>query len=227
MLGLLFVLGVRVIPELSASSNPSARFGSSGLDWTMVLGAAALLWGALRRGRPALMLLSVVLVSAMGTLVTQDTPDSLIHLFLLLALGVAAVETGLHCSYCPSSPWGEASHVLHPLPRSGSSDGHRSHVGSPGKALCTLEHSCEPATTNGCVRVWGSTPLSGAGVVEPEDVRSRRGARRALVGGGGCVGAERYLSLRPLLSDAPGFSTVVSAPGWRVFSFESDPRREP
>lgn len=233
VLGLLFLLGVRVIPEWSASSNSSTRFASSGLDWTLVLGAAALLWGALRRSRPALMLLSVVLVSAMGAIVTLEAPDSLLHLFLLLALGVAAVETGpallllalitlgvrLPDVYRPSTEEAGRATVISAM------------SGRQGKALCTTRTFVR-ASDDGWLRPCvGLDTLSRAPASwRPEDVRESArvlGARWLAVEDASV--RDRYFNLQPLLrDDAPtGFSTIVSAPGWRVFSLESDPRREP
>ena len=39
----------------------------------------------------------------------------------------------------------------------------------------------------------------------------------------------RYFNLQPLLEDVlpEGFTRVTSAPGWQVFSLETDPRPEP
>ena len=231
--GSLFALGVPIVPALAVPSEPAALLANFTWDWALVLGAAALVWGALRRSRPSRLLLSMVLASILGAAVTPSVPKTFIHLQLLLALGVAAVEVGpalllgalvtlglrLPDVYIPSAEEAGRAQVIAAM------------SGRQGKAMCTTRTFVRPSD-DGWLRpcVGLSTSTRRAESWRPEDVLAateRLGARWFAVDRASVL--SHYLNLQPLLEDSPppGFELVASASGWRVFSVESAQRREP
>jgi MFS family permease len=229
----LFLGGIDVLPQISPTAPTSTLLGALSEDWALILGASALIWGGLRRGRPSLLLLSMVVVSGLGAVLIPDSPQTLLHLQLLLALGVAAVETGpvllllalvtvglrLPDVYKPSPEEAGRARVIAAM------------SGRQGKAMCTTRtfvRASDDGWLRPCVGLdtLGQAPASW----RPDDVLEggrKLGARWIAVDSAAVL--SRYFNLQPFLEDTPppGFSRVASAPGWQVFSLEIDPHLEP
>ncbi len=230
---LLYSQGVSVIPDVSLGVDLSDFFERVMWDWAVVLGSATLLWGTLRGGRPSRFLVGVVLTSTAGAILIPGTPDNLIHLHVLLALGVAAVETGPALLLLGLITLGvRLPDVYTPTPEeAGRAEVIAAMSGRQGKAMCTTRTFVR-ASDDGWLRpcVWLDTLAEDPSVWRPEDVLSGAkslGVRWFAVDNDAVL--SRYFNLQPLLDEAipKGFTRVTSAPGWQVFSLETDPHLEP
>jgi|GEM_PF-6569140 len=231
--GMLFWLGVPMVPEFALSLESDVIVEQFQSDWVLILGAAALVWGLMRRSRPSRLLMSVVLSSALGAVLIPSSPDTLVHLQLLVALGVSAVETGpallllalitlgirLPGAYTPTLEDGGRAQVISAM------------SGRQGKALCTTPtfvRVSDDGWLRPCVQLvsLGKAPS----LWRPDDVLAAMtgtGARWVAVDSAAVLSS--YFNLQSFLQEDPpgGFSRVASGPGWQVFSLESDPRLGP
>ena len=230
---LLFFQGVQVVPEVSLEVDLPDFAERFSWDWTLVLGAASLIWGTLRRGRPSRFLSGLVFTSVLGALLIPGAPENLVHLQLLLALGVAAVETGPALLLLGLITLGiRLPDVYTPTPEeAGREQVIAAMSGRQGKAMCTTRTFVR-ASDDGWLRpcVGLDSLAADPTAWRPEDVllgAKSLGARWVAVENEAVL--TRYFNLQPLLEDVlpKGFTRVTSAPGWQVFSLETDPRPEP
>ena len=157
----------------------------------------------------------------------------MVHLQLLLALGVAAVETGPALLLLGLITLGiRLPDVYTPTPEeAGREQVIAAMSGRQGKAMCTTQTFVR-ASDDGWLRpcVGLDSLATDPTVWRPEDVllgAKSLGARWVAVENEAVL--SRYFNLQPLLEDVlpEGFTRVTSAPGWQVFSLETDPRPEP
>ena len=152
---------------------------------------------------------------------------------VLLALGVAAVETGPALLLLGLITLGiRLPDIYTPTPEeAGREQVIAAMSGRQGKAMCTTQTFVR-ASDDGWLRpcVGLDSLATDPTAWRPEDVLSgakRLGARWVAVENEAVL--SRYFNLQPLLEDVlpEGFTRVTSAPGWQVFSLETDPRPEP
>ena len=231
--GLLFAFGVSTLPSVVLPSEPADLVKWVVWDWAVLLGVAALLWGVLRRSHPSRLLMSVVLMSALGVVLIPDSPETFLHLHLLLALGVAAVETGpvlllmalitlgirLPDVYAPSPDEAGRAQVIAAM------------SGRQGTAMCTTRTFVR-ASDDGWLRpcVGLDTLGKDPAAWRPADLLAtgqQLGARWIAVDQASVL--SHYFNLQPLLEEPlpSGFERIAYAPGWQVFSLEIDQRLEP
>ncbi len=230
---LLHSVGIEVIPRAQWAADRSAMLEPLATDWALVLGFAALLWGAIRGGRPSRRVLGLLAVSTLAAMLIPDTPRSLLIVQAFLALGVAAVESGPALLLLSLVTLGvRLPGVYTPSPvEQGRAQVIASMNGRPGKALCTdrrFVRSSEDGWLRPCVGLdtLGRAPSAWV----PVDVLAgaqQMGARWLAVETGSVT--DHFQGLLPLLGDPlpPGFEEVASSQGWIVFSLESVPRLEP
>ncbi len=227
--GVLFLVGIDVLPEISLTPPTSGLLVTLSGDWALILGATALLWGGFRRSRPSLLLLGLVLVSALGAVLIPESPQTLLHLQLLLALGVAAVETGPVLLILSLVTVGlRLPEVYTPSPvEAGRAQVIAAMSGRQGKAMCTTRtfvRASDDGWLRPCVGLdtLGQAPASWR-PVDVLEAGEKLGVRWLAVDSAAVLSS--YFNLQPFLEDTPpsGFTRVASAPGWQVFSLESDP----